>query len=38
VPKGKPTPPPDYKYPKKAREHGFGPPIDEEEEKKEKEK
>ena len=38
VPKGKPAPPKDYKYPKKAREHGFGPPIDEEEEKKKKEK
>ena len=38
VPKGKPAPPKDYKYPKKAREHGFGPPIDEDEEKKKKEK
>ena len=38
VPKGKPTPPADYKYPESARKHGFGPPLDSEEEKKEKER
>ena len=31
VPKGKPEPPKDYKYPESARKHGFGPPLTEEE-------
>ena len=36
VPKGgRPAPPADYKYPESARKHGYGPPLDEEEEKKE---
>ena len=37
VPKGKPTPPKDYKYPESARKHGFGPPLEEDEDKKKEE-
>lgn len=37
MPKGKPSPPSDYKYPEKARKHGFGPVVDPEEEKKREE-
>jgi len=37
VPKGKPAPPSDYEFSEKARKHGFGPPIESEEEKKKNE-
>ena len=38
VPKGQPAPPPDYKYPEKARKHGWGDPLDPEEKKRQEEK
>lgn len=37
VPKGRPLPPADYKYPEKARKHGWGDPLDDPEEKKKQE-